>query len=184
MVLGSFNSGAKIQPNFFEIELSISKIELYACEYSDSLFKECINGKDGYFYYRDGRFLFALPSKDNIDRPVGFRPEKIDVSSNPYLISKLLTNLFKIFFESKGRKVYHLKYSGESTFDISSEEPSKIGLLSLVPTCKFSVKPLENGDRVIFVMTLAKEYKPRFEQSIESYRQDGIDIRDCQFKND
>ena len=43
MVLGSFNSGAKIQPNFFEIELSISKIELYACEYSDSLFKECIN---------------------------------------------------------------------------------------------------------------------------------------------
>ena len=103
MVLGSFNSGVKIQPNFFEIELSISKIELYSCEYSDSLFKECINGKDGYFYYRDGRFLFALPSKDNIDRPVGFRPEKIDVSSNPYLISKLLTNLFKIFFESKGR---------------------------------------------------------------------------------
>ena len=95
-----------------------------------------------------------------------------------------MTNLFKIFFESKGRKVYHLKYSGESTFDISSEEPSKIGLLSLVPRCKFSVKPFEKGDRVIFVMTLAKEYKPRFEQSIESYRQDGIDIRDCQFKND
>ena len=35
MVLGSFNSGVKIQPNFFEIELSISKIELYSCEYSE-----------------------------------------------------------------------------------------------------------------------------------------------------
>lgn len=183
-LLGNFSSSLKIQPNFFEIELSSKEIELYGCEYSDDLFKECVNEKDDYFYYRDGRFLYALPSKDGLERPLGFELTKIEVNDSPYLVARLLANLFKIFFESKGRRVYHLKYSSESTFDINSEEPSKIGLLSLVPTCKYSVKPLVGDNNVTFVMTLSKEYKPRFEQSLEAYKQNGIDTRDWQFKND
>lgn len=175
---------AKIQPNFFELELSREAVDLYSCEYSDELFKECVKEQDGYFYYRNGSYLYALPSKSGLNRPVGFNLQNVEVKKNPHLIAKLISNLFKIFFEGKGRDVYHLKYSSESTFDISSEEPSEIGLLSLVPVCKYSINPLISEDNITFVMTLSKEYKPRFEQSVEVYKKNGIDTRDWQFKNE
>jgi len=175
---------SQLQPNFAEIELVTDEINIYATQYSSDLFEECISEQDsGYFFYRDGNRIFALPEKENLSRPIGF--DEISISSRevPYVFSRLIDIAFKILFESLGRKVYRKKYSSLSIFQITSEESYKIGDLELVPKCEYSIFPVIKGDKVIFIITVSKEYKPNFNQALDVYKQKGIDTRDWDFKN-
>jgi hypothetical protein len=119
---------SQLQPNFAEIEFVTDEINIYATQYSSDLFKECISEQDsGYFFYRDGDRIFALPEKENLSRPIGF--DEISISSRevPYVFSRLIDIAFKLLFESLGRKVYRKKYSSLSIFQITSEDSYKIG---------------------------------------------------------
>ena len=176
---------SQLQPNFAEIELVTDEINIYATQYSSGLFKECISEQgSGYFFYRDGDRIFALPEKENLSRPIGF--DEISISSRevPYVFSRLIDIAFKILFESLGREVYRKKYSSLSIFQITSEESYKIGDLELVPKCEYSIVPVIKGDKVIFIITISKEYKPNFNQALDVYKQKGIDTRDWDFKNE
>ncbi len=175
----------QLQPNFAEVELATDEISIYATQYSDEFFKECISEKDsGYFFYRDGNNIYALPEKDKLSRPIGFEKTTISVREAPYVFSRLINLAFKNLFESLGRKIYRKKYSSISSFQIASEDSFKIGELELVPKCEYSILPVIKVDKVIFIITVAKEYKPIFDQSLDKYKQKGIDTRDWNFKNE
>lgn len=183
MNYGTINQ-SRLQPNFAEIELDKTEIELFATEYTHKLFQECLSDKDsGYYFYRDGNYIYSLPEKEGLSRPIGFEPKKVAVIDTPYLFARLIGIAFKNYFLSIGRDVYRKKYSSVSTFKISSEEPFNIGDLELVPKCEYSIHPVVNMDRVVFLITISKEYKPHFDQSLDSYKQKGIDTRDWDFKN-
>lgn len=168
----------RIFPNFSEIQLAEKEVSIYESEYSDDLFRECKAEDDGYFYYRDGRSLFAIPEKSGLTRPLGFQNVSIEIDSNPQLTAKILDIAFKSFFAHKGRKVYHRKYSSTSGFEIETEAPVNLGLLKLIPSCEYSVHPIIKENQVVYVMTLSKEYKPRFDQMVKKYIDSGVDIRD------
>ncbi|MEW8029666.1 MAG: Piwi domain-containing protein [Candidatus Thiodiazotropha sp.] len=175
----------QLQPNFAEIELIENEINIYATEYSNDLFKECISENDsGYYFYRNGGDIFALPEQCNLARPIGFERKKVNALDYPYLFARLIDIAFKLLFKSKDRKVFRKKYSSISTFTISSEDAFRLGELELVPKCEYSIHPVVKPDKVIFILTVAKEYKPRFNQSLDVYKQKGIDVRDWDFKND
>jgi len=174
----------QLQPNFAEIELELNEIEVYSTYYSNELFKECISEKEsGYFFYRDGTDIYALPEKSGLSRPVGFEKKIITIRSSPYVFAKLIDIAFKILFESLGRKVYRKKYSSLSVFQITSEDSFKIGDLELIPRCEYSISPVIKIDKVIFIITVSKEYKPQFNQILDVYKKKGIDTRDWDFKN-
>lgn len=173
----------QLQPNFSEIELATDEINIYATQYSNDLFKECISEQDsGYFFYRDGDRIFALPEKENLSRPIGFEETIISGREAPYVFAKLIDIAFKLLFERFGRNVYRKKYSSISVFQITSENSFKIGDLELVPKCEYSILPVIKVDKVIFIITVSKEYKPNFDQSLDTYKQKGIDTRDWDFK--
>lgn len=175
----------QLQPNFAEIELATAEINIYATQYSDELFNECISeNNSGYFYYRDGSYIYALPEKENIARPIGFEEEKINCKDKPYIFTRLIDIAFKLLFESLGRHIYRKKYSSISSFQITSEDPFKIGELELIPKCEYSIQPVIKLEKVIFIITIAKEYKPVFNQSLEIYKQNGIDTRDWDYIDD
>lgn len=175
----------QLQPNFSEIELATDEIEIYATQYSNELFKECISEHDsGYFFYRDANYIYALPEKEELPRPIGFEKKTISCRECPYVFTRLIDIAFKLLFESLGRKTYRKKYSPVSSFQITSEDSFKIGELELVPKCEYSIFPVIKVDKVIFIITVAKEYKPNFDQTLEVYKQKGIDTRDWDFKNE
>ena len=174
----------QLQPNFAEVELATDEIDIYATQYSNDLFKECISEKDsGYFFYRDGGYIYAIPEKESLSRPIGFESKTVCCKENPYLFAKLIDIAFKILFESLGRKIYRKKYSSISSFQITSEESFNIGELELVPKCEYSIFPVVKANKAVFLITVSKEYKPNFEQSLDIYKQKGIDTRDWDFKN-
>lgn len=179
------NNTSHLQPNFSEVELDIDEIDLYTTQYSNQIFNECISDKDsGYFFYRDGNDIYALPERENLERPIGFESKKINSIDKPYIFSRLLDIAIKIFFKSKDRDVYRKRYSSISSFQITSENTHKIGELELIPKCDYSLHPIIKIDKVIYIMTLAKEYKPNFNQDLEAYKKQGIDTRDWDYKND
>ena len=179
------NEQSQLQCNFSEVELNNHEVELFSTLYSNDLFKECISEKDsGYFFYRDGNHIYALPEKDGLARPIGFETTKVKSQEKPYIFARLIDIAFRSLFESKGRRVYKKKYSSISSFHITSEDSYKIGELSLVPNCNYSVHPIIKIDRVIYLITISKEYKPKFSQPIEVLNKKGIDTRDWDLKFD
>lgn len=175
---------SQLQPNFAEIELTSEEIDIYATEYSNELFKECIStSEQGYFFYRDGGDIYAIPERENLSRPIGFELRKVNVKSNPYLVSKIMDMALKSFFISKGRIVFHKKYTSVSTFRIDSEEAYNLGELELVPKCEYSIHPVIKGEKVVYLLTVSKEYKPLFNQEMDVYKERGIDTRDWDIKN-
>ncbi|MEL4238306.1 Piwi domain-containing protein [Shewanella xiamenensis] len=177
-------SNNKLQPNFAEIEL-FEGILLFRTSYSKKLFDECISEKSkNYFYYRDGNYLYALPKKISKDKPIGFDFVSIDIESNPNVLSKLLEITLQTFFESHDRNVFKKKYSSLNYFKIENEIPFQIGAIELTPYCLFSVHHLFVKNKPTFILTIAKEYKPRFIKSINEIKDQGIDIRDLELKND
>lgn len=175
----------QLQPNFAEVELGNNKIEVFKAEYSKDFFDECIkdNNRDFYFH-REGDSVYALPEKDALPRPLGFEISTIEFNTFPYLISKILSIALKRIFESHGRKVYKQKYSSTSIFTIDKEGTFKIGALELVPKCIFSVHPISRSTKIIYLITLSKEYKPNFHIDIGEIGRTGIDMRDIETKAD
>lgn len=132
-----------MQPNFAEVELGNTDIELYRAEYSKEFFKECIEEDSGdFFYYREGSFIYALPEREGLTRPVGFNIQNVAFNDFPYLTAKILNIALKKLFESHGREVFKQKYASTSVFTIEKEQTLKIGALELVPKCIFSVNPI------------------------------------------
>ncbi|MDP5141606.1 Piwi domain-containing protein [Rheinheimera baltica] len=174
-----------LQPNFAEIELSKDEVAVFRTEYSKELFDECIGDDNkSYFYYRDGRYLYALPEPEVADRPIGFDTVLIDCQSSPGVISKLIAMSLKHFFELHNRKVFKVKYSSLYTFNIASEPPFQLDALELTPNCYFSVHHVFANNKVIFIFTLAKEYKPLFVKELNEIEKQGVDTRDFDIKND
>lgn len=177
------NSATQLQPNFSEIELDSSEIEIFAAAYEQKFFSECKEAKDDFFYYRSGNRIFAIRKSSDETKPLGFEKVKVSDQQEPYLFAKIVEIDLTSLFESLGRSVYRKKYSSVSSFTIESETASDIGFLSLIPICNFSVRPLIKNDEVILVLTISKDYKPRFTKSEQEFQTAGIDTRDLDTKN-
>jgi hypothetical protein len=176
-------SGNQLQPNFAEIELANDEVTVFRTEYTKELFDECISEDTRtYFYYRDGKYLYALPESANADRPIGFDTVLINSKSSPGVVTKLIAMSLKIFFESRKRTVYKQRYSSLYFFNITSEPPFQLGALELTPNCYFSVHYILTAKKPIFIFTLAKEYKPRFVKELYVIKNQGVDTRDFELK--
>ncbi|WP_444894749.1 Piwi domain-containing protein [Microbulbifer sp. TRSA001] len=175
----------QLRSNFAEIELDSNEVELYSASYSYEFFKKCISENDsGYFFYRNSNEIYAIPEMDGLSPPSGFEKNIVTSKESPYVFTKLIDIAFNLFFESLGRRVYRKKYSSISSFDIPSEEPFSVGELKLVPKCEYSVNHIIKSSKVLFIISVSKEYKPKFEQSLCVYRDKGIDIRDWDFQGE
>lgn len=174
-------ASSQLQPNFAEVGIESTEIAAYRTDYSkerfDSLKK---NSNREFFYHRDGSYIFALPQVVGKERPKEFDTVLINVGDHERVFTKLIELSFKHFFESHGRDVFKKKYSSLSGFVITTEDPFQVGALSLIPKCFFSVHCLAPHNTPVYILTLAKEYKPQFTKSIEELDEEGIDVRGIQ----
>ena len=179
------NIGSQLQPNYFEIELLENNHNFYVAPYSDSFFRECLEkNSKSYFYYREDELIYALPEMAGLSCPKEFEEQNISTDQKPYIFAKIISNSFNSYFRGVGRDIYKLKYSSIWSFTITSEEPTSLGMLALVPKCEYSIHPLQRSEKVIFLMTLSKEYKPVFSENTGDYGKGGIDIRDWDIVGD
>lgn len=166
--------------NFAEIKLVTNEFSVYRTEYDKKLFDECRKdpNKD-FFYYRYGEHIYAFPQTPSLTKPIGFQNEIIKINENPRIFAKFLSLLFKSYFESKGRKIYYSKYSSLFYFNIQQKSPELIGDLELVPKCFFSVNPsFTNSGNIVFILTISKEFKPKFNCTLEKLEEERIDVQD------
>ncbi|WP_416456097.1 Piwi domain-containing protein [Saccharophagus degradans] len=175
-----------LAPNFAEIVVSKTTLNIYSAEFAQRFWDECRQEKGDTFYYRRGNLIYAWSRSGVQDaQPIGFTPTTVTLEHDPDVFAKVIQQSIVSYFKNIPRDTFKERHSSNYFFRIDGDsEVYKISNLSFVPHFYFSVGYLKRNNRTIIYLSCWKEFKRRFEVPESTIQSEGIDTRNWDRRND
>lgn len=169
-----------LAPNFAELILSKTSLNIFSAEYSQRFWDECMADSGDTYYHRYGNEIYAWSrSGAATGHPIGFSPATISLDANPDVFTAVVRQGLVHFFESLPRKVYKQRYTSNYFFRSEADgDLYKISNLSFVPHFYFSVGYFKRDKKIIIYVSCWKEYKRLFEVDESVIKNEGVDTRE------